>query len=67
MCLPPSILLLVQIGPINLRFTVPMYNPSRIALKYLQIMKKEKNYNPYRWVSHMGGAVRTVSDCRSLN
>ena len=27
---------------------------SRIALKYLQILKKaEKNYNPFRWVRYV--------------
>ncbi|MEW5310418.1 MAG: hypothetical protein WDW38_002217 [Sanguina aurantia] len=42
-----------DIGPVNLRFTVPMYSASRIALKYLQILKKDKNYNPYRWVRYV--------------
>lgn len=42
-----------EVGPINLRFTIPMYSASRIALKYLQILKKDKNYNPYRWVRYV--------------
>lgn len=37
-----------EVGPVNLRFTVPMYSASRLSLKYLQILKKDKNYNPYR-------------------
>jgi AP-4 complex subunit mu-1 len=43
----------LQIGPINLRFTIPMYSASRITLKYLQILKRDKNYNPYRWVRYV--------------
>ncbi|KAG2499617.1 hypothetical protein HYH03_002556 [Edaphochlamys debaryana] len=43
-----------EIGPVNLRFTIPMHSASRIALKYLQILKKaDKNYNPYRWVRYV--------------
>ncbi|GLC41360.1 hypothetical protein PLESTB_001020500 [Pleodorina starrii] len=43
-----------EVGPVNLRFTIPMYSASRIMLKYLQILKKaEKNYNPYRWVRYV--------------
>lgn len=44
-----------EIGPINLKFTVPMYSASRINLKYLQILKKnaDKNYNPFRWVRYV--------------
>eukprot|EP00798_Chlamydomonas_sp_ICE-L_P009802 gene9802-7691_t len=42
-----------EIGPINLRFTIPMYALSRLAIKYLQILKKEKNYNPCRWVRYV--------------
>ncbi|PNH12203.1 AP-4 complex subunit mu [Tetrabaena socialis] len=44
-----------DIGPVNLRFTVPMHSASRIALKYLQILKPkpEKGYNPYRWVRYV--------------
>ncbi len=43
-----------EIGPMNLKFTVPMYSASRIALKYLQILKKaDKSYNPYRWVRYV--------------
>eukprot|EP00798_Chlamydomonas_sp_ICE-L_P015170 gene15170-21242_t len=42
-----------EIGPINLRFTIPMHTPSRLALKYLHILKKEKDYNPCRWVRYV--------------
>lgn len=42
-----------EIGPTNLKFTLPMYSASRIQLKYLQILKKEKNYAPQRWVRYV--------------
>lgn len=46
-----------EVGPVNLRFTIPMYSASRIALKYLQILKKaDKNYNPYRWVRYVASS-----------
>jgi hypothetical protein len=40
-----------QVGPINLRFTLPMYCASRLSLKYLQILKRDRSYSPQRWVS----------------
>mmetsp|Transcript_5129 Transcript_5129/g.11158 ORF Transcript_5129/g.11158 Transcript_5129/m.11158 type:complete len:447 (+) Transcript_5129:390-1730(+) len=42
-----------EVGPVNLKFTIPMYSASRITLKYLQILKKDKNYNPFRWVRYV--------------
>mmetsp|Transcript_22213 Transcript_22213/g.38009 ORF Transcript_22213/g.38009 Transcript_22213/m.38009 type:complete len:453 (+) Transcript_22213:117-1475(+) len=42
-----------EVGPVNLRFTIPMHSASRIALKYLQILKRDKNYNPFRWVRYV--------------
>lgn len=42
-----------QVGPVNLKFTIPMYSASRISLKYLQILKRDKNYNPFRWVRYV--------------
>lgn len=41
------------IGPINLQFTIPMYCASRLQVRYLQIMKHEKGYSPYRWVRYV--------------
>ena len=41
------------IGPMNLNFTIPMYCASRLQVRYLQIMKTEKNYSPYRWVRYV--------------
>ena len=42
-----------RVGPINLNFTIPMYCASRLQVRYLQIMKSEKNYSPYRWVRYV--------------
>ena len=42
-----------SIGPMNLNFTIPMYCASRLQVRYLQIMKTEKNYSPYRWVRYV--------------
>eukprot|EP00879_Flechtneria_rotunda_P017330 GHRR01018154.1.p1 GENE.GHRR01018154.1~~GHRR01018154.1.p1 ORF type:complete len:327 (+),score=106.14 GHRR01018154.1:855-1835(+) len=42
-----------ELGPVNLKFTIPMYSASHISLKYLQILRKDKNYNPQRWVRYV--------------
>lgn len=42
-----------DIGPINLIFTVPMLCVSRLQVRYLQIMKDDKKYQPYRWVRYV--------------
>lgn len=44
---------LPQVGPVNLKFTIPMYSASNITLKYLQILKRDKGYNPFRWVRYV--------------
>ncbi len=41
------------VGPINLNFTIPMYCASKLQVRYLQIMKHDKNYSPYRWVRYV--------------
>jgi AP-4 complex subunit mu-1 len=41
------------IGPINLNFTIPMYCASKLQVRYLQILKSDKNYSPYRWVRYV--------------
>ncbi|CAL5417908.1 unnamed protein product [Camellia sinensis] len=38
-----------EAGPVSMTFTIPMYNTSRLQVKYLQIAKKSKTCNPYRW------------------
>jgi AP-4 complex subunit mu-1 len=50
---PYSHNLRTEVGPVNLKFTIPMYCASRLNLKYLQILKRDKNYNPYRWVRYV--------------
>lgn len=42
-----------DIGPITLQFTIPMLCVSRLQVRYLQIMKADKNYQPYRWVRYV--------------
>lgn len=42
-----------ETGPVNMTFSIPMYNSSRLQVRYLQIMKKSKTYNPYRWVRYV--------------
>lgn len=42
-----------ETGPISMTFSIPMYNASRLQVRYLQIMKKSKTYNPYRWVRYV--------------
>lgn len=42
-----------ELGPISLHFTIPMYNVSKLRVKYLQILHKDRAYNPYRWVRYM--------------
>ncbi|KAG9132109.1 hypothetical protein Leryth_022021 [Lithospermum erythrorhizon] len=37
-----------EAGPVSMTFIIPMYNASRLQVKYLQISKKAQTYNPYR-------------------
>ncbi|WOL18447.1 AP-4 complex subunit mu-like [Canna indica] len=39
-----------EAGPVNMNFTIPMYNASKLQVRYLQIAKKSPSYNPYRWL-----------------
>ena len=39
-----------EIGPINLAFEIPMYNPSGLQVRYLRISSADVGYSPYRWV-----------------
>ena len=41
------------VGPINLNFAIPMHCASKLQVRYLQIMKHDKNYSPYRWVRYV--------------
>jgi AP-4 complex subunit mu-1 len=42
-----------EAGPISMTFTIPMYNASRLQVKFLQLVKKSKSYNPHRWVRYV--------------
>ncbi|KAG6648738.1 AP-4 complex subunit mu isoform X1 [Carya illinoinensis] len=48
-------------GPVSMTFTIPMYNASRLQVKYLQIAKKSGTYNPYRWVRYVTQANSYVA------
>ncbi|XP_050254768.1 AP-4 complex subunit mu isoform X2 [Quercus robur] len=48
-------------GPVSMTFTIPMYNASRLQVKYLQIAKKSGTSNPYRWVRYVTQANSYVA------
>ncbi|KAI8003998.1 AP-4 complex subunit mu [Camellia lanceoleosa] len=50
-----------EAGPVSMTFTIPMYNTSRLQVKYLQIAKKSKTCNPYRWVRYVTQASSYVA------
>ncbi|GAA0162420.1 membrane traffic protein [Lithospermum erythrorhizon] len=50
-----------EAGPVSMTFIIPMYNASRLQVKYLQIAKMSKTYNPYRWVRYITQANSYVA------
>ena len=42
-----------EIGPVSLNFEIPMFNVSKLQVKYLKIQNDTKGYNPYRWVRYV--------------
>ncbi|XP_054797319.1 AP-4 complex subunit mu isoform X1 [Prosopis cineraria] len=48
-------------GPVSMTFTIPMYNVSRLQVKYLQISKKSRVSEPYRWVRYVTQANSYVA------
>ncbi|XP_020675189.1 AP-4 complex subunit mu isoform X1 [Dendrobium catenatum] len=50
-----------EAGPVSMNFTIPMYNASKLQVRYLQIAKKSKTYNPYRWVRYVTQANSYVA------
>jgi len=42
-----------EIGPIAMKFEIPMYSVSNVQVKYLRILEDNKSYNPYRWVRYV--------------
>ena len=42
-----------EIGPINMNFEIPMYNVSRLQVRYLRIAEAMAGHTPYRWVRYV--------------
>eukprot|EP00191_Tetraselmis_sp_GSL018_P002402 CAMPEP_0177604022 /NCGR_PEP_ID=MMETSP0419_2-20121207/15878_1 /TAXON_ID=582737 /ORGANISM="Tetraselmis sp., Strain GSL018" /LENGTH=434 /DNA_ID=CAMNT_0019097941 /DNA_START=641 /DNA_END=1945 /DNA_ORIENTATION=- len=43
-----------EFGPISLSFVIPMYTPSGLQVRYLQILEDyDKKDKPYRWVRYL--------------
>lgn len=42
-----------EIGPVSLNFEIPLFNVSKLQVKYLKIQNDQKGYNPYRWVRYV--------------
>lgn len=42
-----------EIGPISLSFEIPMFNVSKLQVRYLRIAETHKSYNPCRWVRYI--------------
>mmetsp|Transcript_36411 Transcript_36411/g.91475 ORF Transcript_36411/g.91475 Transcript_36411/m.91475 type:complete len:449 (+) Transcript_36411:652-1998(+) len=40
-------------GPVSLSFIIPMYNPSGLQVRYLQILEDYGKDKPYRWVRYL--------------
>jgi AP-4 complex subunit mu-1 len=59
---PASTYIRKQIGPIVVDFEIPMYNASRLTVKYLRIHPPQKDYTPQRWVRYITQAGSYV--CR---
>ncbi|KAJ4963319.1 hypothetical protein NE237_023258 [Protea cynaroides] len=57
----PHANLMKEAGPVSMTFTIPMYNASRLQVRYLQIAKKSKTHNPYRWVRYVTQANSYVA------
>lgn len=49
-----------EVGPVNVKFTVPMYSASRMQLQYLHITRKDWNYNPQRWVRYVTSSTSYI-------
>jgi len=42
-----------ELGPVSATFEIPMYNVSKLQVRYLRIAEHHKTYNPYRWVRYV--------------
>ncbi|KAK8646787.1 hypothetical protein V6N13_120561 [Hibiscus sabdariffa] len=52
-----------EAGPVSMTFTIPMFNVSRLQVKYLQIAKKSSSYNPYRWYNFCMSCLNQFEVC----
>ena len=50
-----------EIGPVSMTFEVPMYNVSRLQVRYLRISETHHSYNPHRWVRYITQSSSYVS------
>lgn len=42
-----------ELGPVSATFEIPMYNVSKLQVRYLRIAETHKTYNPCRWVRYV--------------
>lgn len=42
-----------EVGPVNMNFEIPMFNVSRLNVRYLRIAENMPGYTPYRWVRYV--------------
>ena len=50
---PCTVAMRKEVGPIAMSFEIPMYNVSKLQVRYLRIAEQHKTYNPYRWVRYV--------------
>ena len=50
-----------ELGPISMIFEIPMYNVSKLQVKYLKIISPDKNYNGLKWVRYVTQASSYVA------
>lgn len=43
----------VEVGPVSLDFEVPMYVCSGLAIRFLRVLERGRNYVPFRWVRYI--------------
>ncbi|KAL0476885.1 AP-4 complex subunit mu-1 [Acrasis kona] len=51
-----------HVGPISMKFEIPMHNVSGLNVRFLKIEEKSKDYSPARWVRYIAQANSYV--CR---
>jgi len=42
-----------EIGPISMNFEIPVFNVSKLQVRYLRIADVSKDYSPFRWVRYV--------------